>query len=176
MDFSSRNETLQVDRATLDLSKLSNFRTVLREDEKREINQIIEKSSSIFTIPEDFRTKNSRSNRIIFITFKIFFLLFFIEKRNFSKISWKTFIDSDASRVFFCPVVAWNNFPNQTNLYLTLELITYPTRIHDDPSNTTHNCISDNKDNNFLPKFVDSRAHLTASKEKKRKKKKRKKK
>lgn len=90
MDFSSRNETLQVDRATLDLSKLSNFRTVLREDEKREINQIIEKSSSIFTIPEDFRTKNSRSNRIIFITFKIFFLLFFIEKRNFfflSKIS-----------------------------------------------------------------------------------------
>lgn len=94
MDFSSRNETLQVDRATLDLSKLSNFRTVLREDEKREINQIIEKSSSIFTISEDFRTKNSRSNRIIFITFKIFFLLFFIEKRNFfflSKISWKNF-------------------------------------------------------------------------------------
>lgn len=88
MDFSSRNETLQVDRATLDLSKLSNFRTVLREDEKREINQIIEKSSSIFTIPEDFRTKNSRSNRIIFITFKIFFgsTFFYREEKFFENI------------------------------------------------------------------------------------------
>lgn len=88
MDFSSRNETLQVDRATLDLSKLSNFRTVLREDEKREINQIIEKSSSIFTIPEDFRTKNSRSNRMIFITFKIFFgsTFFYREEKFFENI------------------------------------------------------------------------------------------
>lgn len=87
MDF-SRNETLQVDQATLDLSKLSNFRTVLREDEKREINQIIEKSSSIFTIPEDFRTKNSRSNRIIFITFKIFFgsTFFYREEKFFENI------------------------------------------------------------------------------------------
>ena len=87
MDF-SRNETLQVDQATLDLSKLSNFRTVLREDEKREINQIIEKSSSIFTIPEDFRTKNSRSNRMIFITFKIFFgsTFFYREEKFFENI------------------------------------------------------------------------------------------